>query len=765
MKNHRINYFKKLFLFCICIGVLPVIALGYFSYAKSSELLLDKAKRNNTEMVEQTRLRFEQKLKLIDNTQTQFISSAAVNSAMDKKLDKDNYVLYEELIQSLYRLQTYEFGLSEVYLANLGQDWILDGSGKKAAEQHKLSTVIQEYAGVQKASFWTMYKSPLVQTGSPIEWNMMLVKKIPIHSITPLGLLIASLPTAELNKMLPQRSEPGDFYVLDDQYRVIASGDRNQIGVNLSGTPFVVRIDQDQLDGDQFQMEIDNEPYGITYSKSNYNGWMYVTKVHIEDITKESRAIGWVTAAMCLGLLALIMLLSFQGSRKLYRPIRKLYDIVLRSPEMASLSPQSDELYWIEKKLHVLLGDQERMSGQLREFFMHKLLQGAVGMNEMRERIRSRELASLQWMRVVCVRIDTLEGSKYTEMDRDLLLFAINNMVGELIPEPTRLPPVVIHEFQVTVAGGDTEQPEVTKERTYELAKRIQEAVRQYLKLPISIGISRAFTDPLNAPRALVEAKEALAYGMRLGDESILFIEDMYHQFMADPITFPQQIVSEMLDHIKLMDEGKSVQLLDEFMRVITGRQISQQEFQLYLLRLLTELMRLYQELGGHMHDIVKNDNSLVNELMMLKSTPQMVNWLHSSVIKPMISFIEKRSDVLYAKISDQVLDIIHHEYDKPLTLELCGARLNYHPEYVGRVFRKETGFAFGDYVSRYRLHIAKSLLTGTTMTITEISEKLMYNKPQNFIRYFRKMEGMTPGQYRESFHGKKPESFVPTGL
>jgi AraC-like DNA-binding protein len=30
-----------------------------------------------------------------------------------------------------------------------------------------------------------------------------------------------------------------------------------------------------------------------------------------------------------------------------------------------------------------------------------------------------------------------------------------------------------------------------------------------------------------------------------------------------------------------------------------------------------------------------------------------------------------------------------------------------------------------------------------------------MYNKPQNFIRYFRKMEQITPGQYRELFHSK----------
>lgn len=35
---------------------------------------------------------------------------------------------------------------------------------------------------------------------------------------------------------------------------------------------------------------------------------------------------------------------------------------------------------------------------------------------------------------------------------------------------------------------------------------------------------------------------------------------------------------------------------------------------------------------------------------------------------------------------------------------------------------------------------------------ISEIAEKLKYNTPANFIRYFRKLEGTTPGQYRDRF-------------
>jgi AraC-like DNA-binding protein len=44
-------------------------------------------------------------------------------------------------------------------------------------------------------------------------------------------------------------------------------------------------------------------------------------------------------------------------------------------------------------------------------------------------------------------------------------------------------------------------------------------------------------------------------------------------------------------------------------------------------------------------------------------------------------------------------------------------------------------------------------------MPIKDIAAKLRYNNSQNFIRSFRKQEGMTPGQYRDHHAGTKLKS------
>jgi AraC-like DNA-binding protein len=45
---------------------------------------------------------------------------------------------------------------------------------------------------------------------------------------------------------------------------------------------------------------------------------------------------------------------------------------------------------------------------------------------------------------------------------------------------------------------------------------------------------------------------------------------------------------------------------------------------------------------------------------------------------------------------------------------------------------------------------MAVKWLAETDMSVKEISERLHYNNSQNFIRSFRKTEGITPGEYRK---------------
>jgi YesN/AraC family two-component response regulator len=53
------------------------------------------------------------------------------------------------------------------------------------------------------------------------------------------------------------------------------------------------------------------------------------------------------------------------------------------------------------------------------------------------------------------------------------------------------------------------------------------------------------------------------------------------------------------------------------------------------------------------------------------------------------------------------------------------------------------------DYVGSCRIALAKKLLSDKRLTIISIAQQVGYNNTETFSRNFRKLEGMTPSEYR----------------
>ena len=70
-------------------------------------------------------------------------------------------------------------------------------------------------------------------------------------------------------------------------------------------------------------------------------------------------------------------------------------------------------------------------------------------------------------------------------------------------------------------------------------------------------------------------------------------------------------------------------------------------------------------------------------------------------------------------------------------------------PGYLSRIFLKEMGESFSDYVIRNKTEYSKKLLRETNLKVYEIAEKLGYNNPHYFSKWFKERVGMTPLEYR----------------
>ncbi len=71
-------------------------------------------------------------------------------------------------------------------------------------------------------------------------------------------------------------------------------------------------------------------------------------------------------------------------------------------------------------------------------------------------------------------------------------------------------------------------------------------------------------------------------------------------------------------------------------------------------------------------------------------------------------------------------------------------------PDYITRIFKREKGMSYKNYIIEKRLTLAKKLLSETDYAVRDISLMVGYDNYSYFTRLFKKSYGITPADYRQ---------------
>jgi AraC-like DNA-binding protein len=82
-------------------------------------------------------------------------------------------------------------------------------------------------------------------------------------------------------------------------------------------------------------------------------------------------------------------------------------------------------------------------------------------------------------------------------------------------------------------------------------------------------------------------------------------------------------------------------------------------------------------------------------------------------------------------------------------TVQYCADKLCMSANYLSDLLRKETGMSALKHIQQKMIDVAKDRIIDRQKTISEISYDLGFPYPQHFSRWFKKMTGTTPNEYR----------------
>ena len=103
-------------------------------------------------------------------------------------------------------------------------------------------------------------------------------------------------------------------------------------------------------------------------------------------------------------------------------------------------------------------------------------------------------------------------------------------------------------------------------------------------------------------------------------------------------------------------------------------------------------------------------------------------------------------------QLNSDIKTYISWHISEALTISDIAAYFEYNGKYLTTFFKKMNGIPLKQYILREKTEYAKSILTESNTTVSDVAYSIGFSDVHNFSNAFKKITGMAPGVYRMQF-------------
>lgn len=401
------------------------------------------------------------------------------------------------------------------------------------------------------------------------------------------------------------------------------------------------------------------------------------------------------------------------------------------------------------ERLRTLVQENGRM---LRERFLNSLVKGILSdEDDIRKKLDFFGVTKLDNLMVVMIaEIDnypvSFEG--LTEEEKQINKFAMVDIAESKLSVSGRGCAFSgsDHQFIMILSLGD-ERSESRQYRTmFDLAEDIRCTVAKLLGFTITIGISRVAYNLRGLKKGYYEALEAVRQKSWMGKDCVILFRDVA-MANAKVCTYPKDAECEILAGISGKNPEQSMKGVERFCRHLYElKGLELKYLHEMVLRLSFGIYHTLFDAGmslDRIHEIIQ-----VQTVSRIQTLEDAGHFLEDEVIK-VISVLEEESKAKYRYEISRAVDFINGHYHRQIELNEVAEYIHLSPYYLSRLFKKETGRNFIDFLNEVRINKAKELMKDTTLKLYEIAEMVGYRDNAYFGQMFKKYVGISPGDFR----------------
>lgn len=345
------------------------------------------------------------------------------------------------------------------------------------------------------------------------------------------------------------------------------------------------------------------------------------------------------------------------------------------------------------------------------------------------------QLFDLQWDNApVRLILFQLEGAFEFEH-----LFAVKNIAEEIIDRPLLSSTFGKQVLLLVKDDGNTEE-------LFEKMEQIRQTFQGFYRLELTVALSEP-GDMSQARHLYKQTLECLNHRFYLGEGSLITVRDLQSPDTGEIGELPYN-EQELLLKIKSGRLENAEEEISRFFRQLGDMRQDIHTVKSHVIQCYMAIIRL-----GSTETMNQYMSKLVQLLEM--DTLQAIQQTFNSIAKEITLKHYEQNKQKHSAIIGKVLDIIEaHISDPDLSLGMVARQMLYmNADYLGKLFKKETGEKFSNYVIKLRIKkAAERIMRNEDVKIFELAEQLGFgDNPQYFSQVFKKVTGYTPSEYMKS--------------
>ena len=283
-----------------------------------------------------------------------------------------------------------------------------------------------------------------------------------------------------------------------------------------------------------------------------------------------------------------------------------------------------------------------------------------------------------------------------------------------------------------------------------------QRSLQQYSKLSFTFRTGSPVKDARSLKDQLIRMVEGKNLRFYLPESSIIKLGHVREGFGDGGLLLAQY--SEALDEFRSVVFDERLDMIDGFVSkwidFIQYNRFRPMEVKEWLLKMILDVRMRLKSLQHYQSTF--SSELLHHDVHELSSLRELELWLKDYLQQA----IQWAGQVYRESHNREILEcqrFVYNHLHMKISLEDAATHLHLHPSYLSRLFKRETGENFIEYVTRLKMEKAKELLEITDKSVEQISDSLGYENKNYFGKLFKAHTGFVPNAYRGQTKANQP--------